>query len=148
MLILRKLMPPAAALLIVAIATTARTDGDQPASQPVKTGEQRLSDALRTVINKGADLYNVPIRDQNGCYRLFQGALMTARVQLDSYPALQKEIDMALAEAERQGSDGQRAFTLRRTLDLIRSTLGQKVKSDADKPATPAKQPEKKPTDG
>ena len=41
---------------------------------------QQLSDLLRDVINQGADLYNGG--DRNGCYRLFQGALLVLRAQL------------------------------------------------------------------
>jgi hypothetical protein len=98
--------------------------GAPPAA--AKPAEQRLSDALRDVINKGADLYNPPNRDHNGCYRLFQGALMAVRPQLENQPGLQKEIDTALSEAERQGPDGQRAFTLRKALDRIRETINPK----------------------
>jgi hypothetical protein len=85
-----------------------------------------LADALKEVINRGADLYNPPTSDHNGCYRLFQGALMVSRIHFDGQPELQKEIDTALAEAERQGSFSQRAFILRRALDRTRATLTAK----------------------
>jgi hypothetical protein len=119
------------------LAIPQTTPGQEQPTGPARTSEQRLSDALRDVINRGADLYNPPTRDHNGCYRLFQGALMTARVQLDSYPELQREIETALTEAERQGPDGQRAFTLRRALDRIRTALGQKTSTPRPAEAKP-----------
>src|SRR5262245_10607219 len=54
---------------------------------------------LRTVINQGADLYNSG--DWAGCFRLYEGSLLTVRPLLDHHPALQKAIDAALVEAAR-----------------------------------------------
>ncbi|HEV3202793.1 MAG TPA: hypothetical protein VGY77_00350, partial [Gemmataceae bacterium] len=56
-----------------------------------KSPDKGLPVVLRTIINSGADLYNRG--DHNGCYRLFQGALMALGPQLDSYPDLKKTID-------------------------------------------------------
>jgi hemoglobin len=126
-----------AAALLIAGPPSPAGPGDGQAGA-ARTPEQRLSDALRGVINRGADLYNQPVGDPSGCYRLFQGALMAARPQLDAYPDLQKQIDAALAEAERQGPPSRQAFALRRVLDQVRATISPK-KPEAPKlgPGTP-----------
>src|SRR5438874_2290744 len=54
---------------------------------------------LRGVINHGAELFNEPNHDHNGCYRLYEGALQAVRPFLDHRPALQKAIDDGLAMA-------------------------------------------------
>ena len=108
-----------------------------------KMGNQRLYDALRDVINRGADLFNSG--DQNGCYRLFQGALMMSAPQLDQYPDLQKAIQAGLADAERQGSIGARAFALRRLLDDARARVNPSPKKPAETKPTDTKPAETKP---
>ncbi len=142
--------PHCLGVLVIATASVAgsqKPTNDSPAVPSPASPEQRLSDTLKDVINKGADLYNPPSRDHNACYRLFQGALMVARIQLDAYPEVQKEIDSALQEAERLGPSGERAFALRKALDKIRTTIGQKPpsvkpadgKSDEKKGQLPAR---------
>jgi hemoglobin len=99
----------------------ARADDQTAPSAEPKSGDKQLSDALRDIINQGADLYNTG--DRNGCYRLFQGALMAARVQLAHYPDLQKAIDTGLADSLQQADVGNRAFVLRRVLDQVRAKV-------------------------
>jgi hemoglobin len=103
-----------AALLLVGMASP--SPADQPKAADAPSGQQ-LSELLRDVINRGADLYNNG--DRNGCYRLFQGALMVLRAQL-SDPELRKVIDAGVAEAEQMPSVDQRAHALRRVLDGVR----------------------------
>ena len=109
----------------------------KPAVKPQeqKAFDKKVYDVLRTVINTGADLYNRD-GDRAGCYRLYQGSLLTIRPLLDRYPDLQKEIDTALADVDSQASVGERAHTLRKALDKIRSTL---------KPSTTGREPPPKP---
>src|SRR5260370_40212644 len=52
--------------------------------------DEQIFKTLRDVINKGADLYNSG--DQNGCYRLYEGALMALQPLLDPRPEMQKAI--------------------------------------------------------
>jgi hemoglobin len=104
----------------------------QPPQSAQATGDQRLYDALREVINRGADLYNGG--DPNGCYRFFQGALMVARLQLDAHPDIQKSLDAGMVDAERQFSLAARAHALRKVLDRVRAGI---------KPADQARGPEK-----
>jgi hemoglobin len=91
------------------------------------------------VINRGADLYNSG--DPNGCYRLFQGALMAVGPQLDRHPDLQKLIETGLVDAERQSRLDMKAFTLRRLLDGVRS--GIRPGGAKKTPEPPAGTPEK-----
>jgi|SRR5579884_3566848 len=80
-----------------------------------------IVDSLATVINKGADIFNSG--DYYGCYRLYEGALLGVKPLLEHKPALQKRIDDAFAEAERQSTVPDRAFALRRAIDDIRKDL-------------------------
>src|SRR5262245_3952970 len=63
-------------------------------------GDQKLYDVLRDVINRGAKMYNAGNPD--GCYRLFEGALLVTRLQLEAKPELQKAIDDGMAEADKR----------------------------------------------
>jgi hypothetical protein len=93
---------------------------------------------LRDVITRGADLYNSG--EISGCYRLFEGSLMTLRPLLDHRPELQKAIANGQAAAERDPVVWRRCFTLRAVLDKIRSETHPLKAS--------AKPPIKKPDDG
>jgi hypothetical protein len=127
----------------------------QPATPaPESTGDQRLYAALKDVLNRGADLYNGG--DFNGCYRLFEGALMVARFNLEHRPELQRGIDQGLAEAERQSALPRRAWLLRGVLGNIRTGIhppsqakGSETKAPEQTPpsgdAKPAPPPERKP---
>lgn len=76
---------------------------------------------LREVINRGADMYNSG--DYAGCYRLFEGALITVKPLLDHRPDVQKAIDRGLDTASRSPDMRRRAWALRTTLDDVRSAV-------------------------
>ncbi len=119
-----------AVLMLVGASGTSRCADQPSASAPSPTApNQQLSDLLRDVINQGADLYNGG--DRNGCYRLFQGALLVLRGQLSDLD-LRKRIDTGLAEAERQASPPERAYALRRVLDDIRERIKPQRKQAVD----------------
>jgi hypothetical protein len=84
--------------------------------EPHDTGD--LYNSLRDVINYGAELFNKQA-DHAGCYRVYQGALISSRPFLA--PELRKKIDESIARAERLPVYSERAFELRRMLDEIRS---------------------------
>lgn len=96
--------------------------------------DKLLCDALKEMHNKAADLYNAG--DHNGCYRLFQGGLLTARPLLAHRPDVQRAIDDGLAAADRQASIPLRARQLHETIEAIRTRLKPPVKA-ADVPVTP-----------
>jgi hemoglobin len=120
MSITRKLLIGIAALALVGAGRA------QPPAKAVDTKEldQRINTALREVINSGAKLYNKPSNDHAGCFRLFEGSLMTLKPLLVHRPGLQKAIDDAFAAAAREQSVPERAFILRATLDSIRDETG------------------------
>jgi hypothetical protein len=83
-----------------------------------QTLDQRLAEVLKIVHNRGADLYNSG--DAAGCYRLFQGTLLTVRPLLDHHADAQKAIDTGLSEAENDPDVRKRAFTLHRLIEDVR----------------------------
>jgi hypothetical protein len=83
-----------------------------------KHDAQALANALRDVINTGADLFNMH-GDYAGCYRVYQGGLLSIKPFLT--PDLQKKIDEGIAKAERLPRYSDRAFELRSVIDEIRS---------------------------
>jgi hemoglobin len=114
---------------VLVLAGTGRSQ--QPAkSVDAKEIDQGINNALREVINSGAKLYNKPNNDYAGCYRLFEGSLLTLKPVLANRPTLQKAIDDAFAAAAREQSIPERAFILRAVLDRIReetATLWQRL---------------------
>ena len=129
---------------LLALAIVGQTAfADQPRQDEKvdrKTIDAALYNTLREVINKGADMYNNG--DMTGCYRLFEGALLTAKPMLDHRPELQKSIAKALSAAERDAVAYRRAFALRAALDKVRVELNPNPKKDDKLP--PAKVEEKK----
>jgi hypothetical protein len=121
---------------------------DSTSSTNAKSTDSNLHVALREVINQGADLFNQG--DQSGSYRLFQGALITARSQLGHHADVQKLIDEGLARSE-TGSMGKRAWALRRLLDDVRDKINPNPKKSAEKSksgeSSPSKASEKKSDD-
>ena len=85
------------------------------------SSDDAIYDTLREVINHGADLYNSG--DWNGCYRLWEGSLMTLRPMLRHHAELQKAIDTSLVNARQDPLLYRRAWVLRSVLDQIRSDL-------------------------
>src|SRR5437773_365144 len=77
-----------------------------------------LNHSLRDVINVGVKMFNEQ-GDYAGCYRLFQGSLISVRPFVT--PDLQKKIDKGIANAEMMRNYADRAYELRRVLDEIRA---------------------------
>jgi hypothetical protein len=99
----------------------APVSGAPPAESPA------LYRALGQVLNRGADLYNTG--DRNGCYRLFQGALLALRPQVANDEGLLQTIDDGMAAAETELQVGNRAFALRAVLVEIRAKVKPKAAS-------------------
>ncbi len=87
---------------------------------PPKHDAAVLRDALRHVINVGADLFNVG--DHAGCYRLYQGALMAVKPFLG--PDMQADVVNAMIAAEKMPKIADRAFALRKVIDAVRAQAG------------------------
>jgi truncated hemoglobin YjbI len=98
--------------------------------------DKLVGDALKEMHNKAADLYNGG--DPNGCYRMFQGGLITVRPLLAHRPDLQQLIDQGLQAADRQAAIALRARGLHDTIETVRTKLKPPA---ASKPADPGGTP-------
>jgi truncated hemoglobin YjbI len=103
-------------VLALGLPAAARQGGDDDAFK--KNADKAIVD----VINHGAALFNNQ-NDYNGCYRLYEGCLMTLRPQLGKFPELQKAIDEGIREANTLGRADLRAHALRKVLNEIRYTF-------------------------
>jgi hypothetical protein len=101
-------------LILFAGTSTTWAQGKKPSD---KHDGAVLYNTLRDVINTGAKIFNEH-GDHAGCYRLYQGSLISVRPFLA--PDMQKSIDDGLATAEKLPTFAERAFELRRVLDDIR----------------------------
>ena len=95
-----------------------------------KHDAQALANALRDVINTGADLFNMH-GDYAGCYRVYQGGLLAIKPFLA--PELQKKIDQTIEKAERLPRYSDRAFELRTVIDQIRAQSKDGATAEAKK---------------
>lgn len=109
------LMKATVAVVVLASA------GGLSAQDERKGFDGQVYKTLREVINRGADMYNSG--DYAGCYRLFEGALITVKPLLDHRPDVQKSIDRGLDSASRSPDMRRRAWALRTTLDDVRSAV-------------------------
>src|SRR5262249_33247552 len=128
---------------LVVTAPVAAAEG--PDAMPLDRAalDQQIYKSLRDVINKGADLYNNG--DQNGCYRLYEGAVLALQPLPDNRPEIQKAIIAGVENARRNPDLGRRAFVLRDVIDQIRNDInpkkplegGKKPSDDGAKPPAP-----------
>jgi hemoglobin len=162
-------------LAVLALAGTARTQDKKPADKPLDRAhvEESIYQGLRGIIDQGADLYNQG--DWNGCYRLWEGALMMLKplvgdrplrswvrtthsenaVYMDAMKALQSRlgdrpglkevIDTALATAQQTPQIYRRAFILRVVLDQVRAEI-RPAKTGVTKEPKPSSPPQAKKT--
>jgi hemoglobin len=116
-------------------------------AQDLKQLDQRIYDVLKEVINTGADVYNAKAEDRDvylremnraGCYRIYQGSLLTVHPLLAHRPQLQKVIDNSIAKASTQASMAEKAFSLREALDEIRRVLKPGVEDKTVAGTTPS----------
>lgn len=110
--------------------------GTSPSS--VSDPDRLVIDALKEVHNRGADLYNSG--DSPGCFRLYQGALLTVRPFLAHRPAIQKVIDDGLAEVGKTEGVKIQAFRLHEVIEDVRAKLKNELKrKPPSKPDDPKK---------
>jgi len=80
----------AAFFAAVLLATWAWADGEEVgAGADAKQLDERIYKVLRDVINTGAERYNKPNNDPEGCYRIYQGSLLTLKPLMTHRPGLQ-----------------------------------------------------------
>ncbi len=110
----------AVCVVALALAVPASAGDKEGGGSPDhKALDGQVFKALRDVINKGADLYNSG--DQAGCYRLYEGALMSIEPLLAHKPKLQEAVKAGLARAAANPNFGRRAFDLRAVIDQVRN---------------------------
>ena len=123
-----------ACLAMVLAANAVRAADDKPAAALDRKALDGIVYAnLKEVINYGANLYNTG--DWNGCYRLYEGALMAVRPLLDHRPKLQDAIKEGIANAQQAPELHRRAFILRTVMDQVRADLKGEAPSKKDKGA-------------
>ena len=110
-----RFLPGLAVLAMLAFVIGAEAQDKKPIAE--KHDGQALSDSLREVVNTGADLFN-KYGDYAGCYRLYQGGLLSIKPFLT--PELQKRIEKTIEKAEGLPRYSDRAFELRTLLGEIR----------------------------
>jgi hypothetical protein len=113
-------------LVLGALVLPGHAAADQPPLPPTAPSamsqlDLTLVDVLKEVHNRGADLYNQG--DAAGCYRLFQGSLLTIRPLLGHHTEVQKAIDAGLADAERSPDLRRRAFALHKLIEQVRNQI-------------------------
>jgi hypothetical protein len=81
--------------------------------------DRQILDTLKELHDKGAALFDGG--DHAGCYRLFQGTLLTVRILLPK--EMQEEIDRGLADAARQPAMANRAMALHKVIEEVRKRL-------------------------
>jgi hemoglobin len=114
---LRALLLTAAALIFFGLC--------QPFAAQEKSSsalDKTVYDALGTVINHGARLYN-DRAEYAACYHVYEAGLLTIKPFLAHRPELQKAIDEGLEKATGQTKVIDRAFTLRYVLRDVRAAL-------------------------
>ncbi|SRR5579883_2557383 len=101
----------------------AQAQNKKPAEKPLerKALDESVYQNLRGIIDHGANLYNQG--DWNGCYRLWEGSLMTLKPLLDHRPKLQEAIEKGIADARQDPALWHRAWVLRPVLDKIRADI-------------------------
>jgi hypothetical protein len=83
------------------------------------TTDRQIIDLLARVHDQGAALFNQG--DIGGCYRMFQGALVTAKLVLPK--ELQETVDRGLSRAEMQPDPVRRAMALHDLIEEVRKKL-------------------------
>jgi len=83
------------------------------------TNDRQIIDLLARVHDQGAALFNQG--DVGGCYRMFQGALVTAKLVLPK--ELQETVDRGLSRAEMQADPMRRAMALHDLIEEVRKKL-------------------------
>lgn len=86
--------------------------------------DERLNMIIYDTVTLGTDLYNHG--NQEGCQRLYQGALMSIVPMLDHRPELKKMAMEKLERARGMGMVSEKAFAMRELLDMIRQEVKPK----------------------
>ena len=94
------------------------------ADEPQAAIDARIDQSLFQAISKGFQLYNQG--DFAGCYRIYQGSLITIGPFLAHRPDLQASAEKGLASAEAAVNVQEKALALRAILDDVRAKITMK----------------------
>lgn len=102
------------------------TGGGTSAAKPLSSYspadlDKLAVEVLKDIHNRGADLYNRG--DAAGCFRMYEGALVTVRPFLAHRPTTVKLIDDGLVEVGRTEGVKIQAFRLHEVIEQVRSEL-------------------------
>src|SRR5262249_43707436 len=97
--------------------------------------DKRLDSSLFEVTKAGVELYNRG-HNEEGCYRLYDGALRIAVPLLDHRAELQSRVGNALKKAAIEPTPT-RSFTLREAIEDIRKTLNPRAAMPSPAPTPP-----------
>ncbi|MBV8269597.1 MAG: group 1 truncated hemoglobin [Planctomycetaceae bacterium] len=104
----------AAALVLALQATTGRSDEGSPSTREL---DSRIDRAIYQTVNLGAVIFNQG--DHAGCYRLYQGALLSLEPMLAHRAGVRQEVAKGLRDVDALPTYTQRAIELRRVLDNV-----------------------------
>jgi hemoglobin len=113
--------------LALAVFLFSVASAQQPLSS--KDLDKRLDAALYDVTSAAVKLFNSG--NEEGCYRMFEGALRTAIPLLDSRPDLKKRTEDRLARSRTLIAMADRAFLLREAIDDIRGAIKRDLAAGA-----------------
>ena len=110
--------------------------------------DKQMSEALRDVHDRGADLYNAG--EVAAGYRIYQGGLVVAKGLLGHRPETQKLITAGLAKADREETVARKAFMLHELIEQVRVELRVSAEKGPEKLTVPPREvkPVLKPTAG
>lgn len=118
-------------VMIVTASSMAQTPpsgvGTTPVTKAQTDLDQIVVSILKEVHNRGAELYNRG--DAAGCYRMYEGALVTVKAFLAHRPATQKIIDNGLTEVAKTDGAKIQAFRLHEVIEQVRGELKTESKT-------------------
>ena len=104
----------ATALVLALLATTGRSDEGSPSTREL---DSRIDRAIYQTVNLGAVIFNQG--DHAGCYRLYQGALLSLEPMLAHRAGVRQDVAKGLRDVDALPSYTQRAIELRKVLDNV-----------------------------
>ena len=112
-------------LTLAAVATCGLAARADDKAVPAADLDKRANKAAFDAAVVGTRTYNGG--DQDGCLKLYEGTLSTLAVMLEHRPEVVKAIKDRMAEADKQATVKEKAFTLRKALDEVMDQTSAKA---------------------
>jgi len=110
-------MPRRLLVLLSLLLTSPVLAADGPLERA--TNDRLIIEMLARIHDQGAALFNTG--DHGGCYRMFQGALVTVKLVVPR--ELQEQIDRGIGRAELETTPTRRALALHELIETVRKKL-------------------------